>query len=149
MLGEGGMGAVWKAKDKLKEEARDRNPYVAVKLLQGDFKEHPEAFIALQRETSKQQRLAHPNIATVYDFDRDGETVYMTMEVMQGQPLDAFLRKNVPEEGLTEEEAMPLIEDICSGLAYAHQAGLVHSDLKPGNAFLVNDPGLRSVTRSA
>ena len=62
-LGEGGMGAVWKAKDKLKEEARDRNPFVAVKLLQGDFKEHPEAFIALQRETSKQQRLAHPNIA--------------------------------------------------------------------------------------
>ena len=54
-LGEGGMGAVWKAVDRLKQEARDRNPYVAVKLLQGDFKEHPEAFIALQRETSKQQ----------------------------------------------------------------------------------------------
>ena len=139
-LGEGGMGAVWKAKDKLKEEARDRNPYVAVKLLQGDFKEHPEAFIALQRETSKQQRLAHPNIATVYDFDRDGETVYMTMEVMEGEPMDSFIRKRVPPEGLTEEEAMPLIEDICSGLAYAHLASLVHSDLKPGNAFIVNDP---------
>ena len=93
-LGEGGMGAVWKGKDLLKEEAKDRNPYVAIKLLQADFKRHPEAFIALQRETSKQQRLAHPNIATVYDFDRDErtQTVFMTMEVMEGQPLDAFIR---------------------------------------------------------
>ena len=138
-LGEGGMGAVWKALDRLKAEARDRNPYVAVKLLQGDFKEHPESFIALQRETSKQQRLAHPNVATVYDFDRDGDTVYMTMEAMEGLPMDAFLRK-LPAGGLPEEEAMPLIEDICAGLAYAHAAGLVHSDLKPGNAYLVEDP---------
>ena len=139
-LGEGGMGAVWKAQDRLQVEARARNPYVAVKLLQGDFKEHPEAFIALQRETSKQQRLAHPNIATVYDFDRDGDTdtVYMTMEVMDGEPLDVFTRK-LPAGGLSEEEAMPLIEDICAGLAYAHEAKLVHSDLKPGNAFLVKD----------
>ena len=57
-LGEGGMGAVWKGKDMLKVEARAKDPFVAIKLLQGDFKEHPEAFIALQRETSKQQRLA-------------------------------------------------------------------------------------------
>jgi hypothetical protein len=138
-LGEGGMGAVWKAKDKLKEEARDRNPFVAVKLLQGDFKDHPEAFIALQREASKQQRLAHPNIATVYDFDRDGETVYMTMEAMDGVPLDEFIR-DLPAEGLPEEAVMVLIRDLCEGLAYAHRAGLVHSDLKPGNAFLVKDP---------
>jgi len=140
-LGEGGMGAVWKGKDLLKVEARDRNPFVAIKLLQGDFKEHPESFIALQRETSKQQRLAHPNIATVYDFDRDMDTgtVFMTMEVMEGEPLDAFIRK-LPVGGLDYEDAMPLVEDICAGLAYAHQAGLVHSDLKPGNAFLVRDP---------
>ena len=78
-LGQGGMGTIWKAVDKRREEARDRNPYIAIKLLAGDFKNHPEAFIALQRECAKQQRLAHPNIATVYDFDRDGETVYMTM----------------------------------------------------------------------
>jgi hypothetical protein len=71
LLGEGGMGAVWKGLDLLKVEARDRNPYVAIKLLGGDFRQHPESFIALQRETAKQQRLAHPNIATVYDFDRD------------------------------------------------------------------------------
>ena len=137
-LGEGGMGAVWKGKDRLKEEARDRNPYVAIKLLQGDFKEHPEAFIALQRETAKQQRLAHPNIATVFDFDRDDatNTVFMTMEVMEGQPMDSYVRK-LPAGGLSEEEAMPLIEQLCEGLSYAHQAGLVHSDLKPGNCFYV------------
>ena len=125
----------------LRPKAQDRNPYVAVKLLQGDFKEHPEAFIALQRETAKQQRLAHPNIATVYDFDRDESsgTVYMTMEVMDGKPMDEFARQDIPKDGLSEEQAMPLIRDLCAGLAYAHDAKLVHSDLKPGNTFLVKD----------
>ena len=143
-LGEGGMGSVWKGKDKLKEEARDRNPFVAIKMLQGDFKAHPEAFIALQRETAKQQRLAHPNIATVFDFDRDDAngTVFMTMEVLEGQPLDAYIRK-LPADGLPEEEAMPLIEQLCHGLGYAHQAGLVHSDLKPGNAFLTKEGNIK------
>ncbi|MBT6277335.1 MAG: protein kinase [Chromatiales bacterium] len=140
-LGEGGMGTVWKGVDKLKEEARDRNPYVAIKLLQGDFRHHPEAFIALQRETAKQQRLAHPNIATVFDFDRDDDTntVFMTMEVMSGDDLAAHIRRNLPPDGLPYEEAMVLIEQLGNGLAYAHQAGLVHSDLKPGNCFLTDE----------
>src|SRR5690606_6454115 len=93
VIGQGGMGAVYKAVDLLKVEARDRNPYIAVKLLIGDFKEHPEAFIALQRESAKAQRLAHPNIATVYDFDRDGETVYMTIELMVGAELAKYIKK--------------------------------------------------------
>ena len=139
-LGEGGMGAVWKGKDMLKVEARDRNPFVAIKLLQGDFKEHPEAFIALQRETSKQQRLAHPNIATVYDFDRDTDTdtVFMTMEVLDGQDLASFIRK-LPADGLDLDECMPYIEQLSAGLSYAHEAELVHSDLKPGNCFVTKE----------
>ncbi|MCW8831236.1 MAG: bifunctional serine/threonine-protein kinase/formylglycine-generating enzyme family protein [Gammaproteobacteria bacterium] len=138
LLGEGGMGMVYKAIDMLKVEAKDMNPYVAIKVLSEDFKEHPDAFISLQRETSKAQKLAHPNIATVYDFDRDKETVYMTMELLEGKPLDEFI-KSMPKEGLSEEEALEIITGLGEGLAYAHANGLVHSDFKPGNAFILYD----------
>lgn len=137
-LGEGGMGVVYKAVDLLKVEARDRNPYVAIKVLTESFKQHAESFIALQREASKAQRLAHPNIATVFDFDRDRGNVFMTMELLEGMPLNVYIKK-LPPGGLPEAEAMRLIEGLGSGLAYAHKQGLVHSDFKPGNAFLIKD----------
>jgi serine/threonine protein kinase len=138
VLGEGGMGKVYKARDLLKVEAKDKNPYIAVKTLTGDFKQHPESFIALQRESSKAQRLAHPNIATVYDFDRDGGTVYMTMEMMEGDELAKYI-KHLPAGGLPVPDAMHIIKQLCDGLAYAHSKQLVHSDFKPGNAFLTKD----------
>ncbi len=139
-LGEGGMGAVFMAIDKIKEEAQDKNCKVAVKVLNETFKQFRESFIALQRESSKQQRLAHPNIATVFDFDRDYTygTVFMTMEFMEGEPLDVFIRR-VPPEGLSYEEAQPIIDGMCHGLAYAHHHQLVHSDFKPANTFLNKD----------
>lgn len=142
VLGEGGMGKVYKARDLLKVEAKDKNPYIAVKTLSGDFKQHPESFIALQRESSKAQRLAHPNIATVFDFDRDGGTVYMTMELMEGEELARYI-KHLPPGGLPVSEAMGLIKQLCDGLAYAHSKSLVHSDFKPGNAFLLKDGTLK------
>ncbi len=137
-LGQGGMGIVFKAKDLLKVEAHDRDPYVAIKVLTDAFKKYSGSFIALQREASKAQRLAHPNIATVYDFDRDGNTVFMTMEYLQGKPLNQLI-KEINKKPLKLNHALHIIEELCSGLAYAHEKLLIHSDFKPGNCFLLND----------
>jgi len=137
-LGQGGMGVVFKAKDLLKVEAKDKDPYVAIKVLTDAFKKYSGSFIALQREASKAQRLAHPNIATVYDFDRDGNTVFMTMEYLQGKPLNLLI-KEINKKPLKLDHALHIIDELCSGLAYAHEKFLIHSDFKPGNCFLLND----------
>lgn len=138
LIGHGGMGAVYRARDLRKEEARDRNPHVALKLLNDDFREHPDALIALQREARKSQALAHPNIVTVYDFDREGSTVFLSMELMRGRPLDALIREH-GDFGLPAREALQLIEGMARGLAYAHQQGFAHADFKPGNVFVTED----------
>ncbi len=139
VLGVGGMGTVYKGVDLLKVEARDRNPYVALKVLNEDFKQHPDSFIALQREASRQQKLAHPNIATVYDFDRTGGNVYITMELLEGTPINEFIKKTVrPKGGLPFEEAYRITEGLGKALIYAHEHHIVHSDFKPGNCFITN-----------
>ena len=143
ILGVGGMGKVYKALDLLKAEAQDKKPHVAIKLLNDDFKEHPEAFISLQREASRQQKLAHPNIATIYDFDRVGgpnTPVFITMEFLDGLELKDYIRKKIRAKGgLPFAEAYHIIKQLGDGLTYAHERQLVHSDFKPGNAFFCND----------
>lgn len=134
-LGRGGMGVVFKARDLRKEEAQDRNPFVAIKLLNDEFRRHPESLKALQRESRKAQHLAHANVVTVYDFDRDGANVFMVMELLDGQSLDRIIREH-EETGLPIERALRLTRDLCRAMAYAHEQGVVHSDFKPANAFL-------------
>ncbi len=144
VLGAGGMGTVYRGRDALKLEARDRNPYLAIKVLNETFARRPDAFIALQREASRQQRLAHPNIATVFDFDRSGGTMFITMELLEGRTLDQFIRADVRKRGgMPLDEAMPLIEQMCSALSHAHQRGIVHADFKPGNCFLTDSGELK------
>lgn len=137
-IGRGGMGTVHAAEDRRKLEAEDPEPMVAVKVLQPALAKHPAAFMALQRESRRAQELAHPNIATVYDFDRDGELVFMTMELLRGSPLDAVIR-GTDGMGLEPRKAMQIVMGIAQGLAYAHRKGLVHADLKPSNVFLTED----------
>ncbi len=143
VLGTGGMGIVYKAKDLLMEEAQDRDPYVAIKVLNEEFKTHPEAFISLQRESRKSQRIAHPNIVNVYDFDRDDETVFMTMEYLDGDPLDELISR-YQSTGLPTDEAWEIIAAMTSALAHAHAERIIHSDFKPGNVF-VTKKGLTKV----
>lgn len=138
LIGKGGMGLVFAAIDRRKEEAHDPNPRVALKVLNADFQRHPQSFIALQREARKAQTLAHPNVVTVFDFDRDGDAVYMTMELLTGSSLESMVR-GARGKGVGRETALPIIRGIAEGLAYAHRKGIVHSDLKPGNVFVCND----------
>lgn len=135
VLGAGGMGIVYKAKDLLKVEAQDRDPYVAIKVLSEEFKAHPEAFISLQRESRKSQRIAHPNIVNVYDFDRDGDTVFMTMEFMDGSPLDEKINQ-YKTTGLPTDDCWEILFGLCSALSHAHAEHIIHSDFKPGNIFV-------------
>ena len=153
LLGKGGMGLVFGAIDRRKEEARDPNPRVALKVLNADFQRHPQSFMALQREARKAQTLAHPNVVTVFDFDRDGDAVYMTMELLKGRTLDSMVRE-ARGKGIGRDVALPIIRGIAEGLAYAHRKGIVHSDLKPGNVFITGgrhgeDSRLRHRARSA
>lgn len=138
VLGVGGMGKVYKAVDLRKKEAHDKNPYIAIKVLNDEFRDHPESLIALQREARKSQLLSHPNIVNVYDFDRDGDVVYMTMELLQGRPLDELINDIYPD-GMPEEIATPIINAIANAVLYAHQHGIIHSDLKPANVFITDD----------
>lgn len=138
VLGVGGMGVVYKARDRLKVEAQDRDPYIAIKVLSEEFKSHPEAFISLQRESRKSQRIAHPNTVKVYDFDRDGDTVFMTMEYMDGKPLDQLIRQ-YKVTGLPRDDAWVIIDGMSSALIHAHAENIVHSDFKPGNVFIIGN----------
>jgi serine/threonine protein kinase len=138
ILGAGGMGVVYKAKDLLKVEAQDREPYVAIKVLGEAFKAHPEAFISLQRESRKTQKIAHPNIVNVHDFDRDGDTVFMTMEYLDGKPLDKLISQ-YRATGLLHEDALKILQDISAALIYAHGQRIIHSDFKPGNIFVTKN----------
>ncbi|MEM9313263.1 MAG: serine/threonine-protein kinase [Pseudomonadota bacterium] len=136
-LGKGGMGEVYRALDLRKKELRDDQPYVAIKFLGEAFSRHPQALISLQREAKKTQALAHPNIVTVYDFDRDGSQVYMTMELLEGDVLSDWLhaRSKVAQQ----VDPGSIVIQLAEGLAYAHSKGFVHSDLKLENVFLTAD----------
>lgn len=137
-LGSGGMGQVFKALDRRREEAHDRQPYIALKVLNREVSAHPESFMALQREARRASTLAHPNVVTVYDFDRDGSRIYMTMEYLEGRGLDDFIDEDC-SEGRPLAEVLPIVRGVAMALEYGHQKRIVHCDLKPGNIFICKD----------
>ncbi|WP_411726561.1 protein kinase domain-containing protein [Methyloglobulus sp.] len=144
VIGSGGMGTIFRATDLRREEAHDQSPDVAIKVLNEEFKDYPDLFIALQRETKRTQQLAHPNIVNVYDFDRDDntDTVFMVMEILDGKPLTRYLTENAPH-GLPFKEAWPIIKGLSVALAYAHKQNIIHSDFKPGNVFITESGGVK------
>ncbi len=144
LVGQGGMSLVYRAVDKRKLEARSRNPYVAVKILEVSAKNKDAAFMALQREVQKSEILYHPNIVRAIDFDRDGDTVFMTLEFLSGRPLSTLI-KEMDTGGMAVKPAMELIAQMGAALQHAHQHGIVHADFKPGNVMLTDDNEIRVI----
>jgi serine/threonine protein kinase len=134
-LGAGGMGNVYKALDLIQKEAKEKNPWIAIKLLNVVELSSLDALICLQRETSKARSLSHPNIITVYDIDRDAGLVFMTMEYIEGISLEKWIEEHVPA---SVEQCLPIWQAVASALDYSHKKGLVHCDLKPGNIIISN-----------
>jgi peptidoglycan hydrolase-like protein with peptidoglycan-binding domain/tRNA A-37 threonylcarbamoyl transferase component Bud32 len=137
-IGSGGMGSVFKARDLRREEAQDRQPYVAVKTLNVDLLRREDSLKILQREARKAQSLSHPNIVRVYDFDRDDQIIFLTMELLEGLSLEAKIRAN-GLLGTSLQDALPILEQVASALEFAHAERIIHSDLKPANVFILNN----------
>ncbi|MFG1418004.1 serine/threonine-protein kinase [Xanthobacter sp. V0B-10] len=140
-LGRGGMGVVYRAVDRRRVEAAGSRPYVAVKLLHGDFGAHPDALRAMEAEARRTQDLSHPNIVAVHDFDRDGANPFMVMELLEGTSLDVRLRDDAAFAG--SPAAWTAIRDMFAGLGHAHAQGVTHADLKLANLFLCADGRLK------
>jgi serine/threonine protein kinase len=134
-IGEGGMGIVFRATD-LESQGLGGQESIAVKVLKSALRTHPDALRALNEEVRKGRLLAHPNIVSAYSFNRDQHQVFMTMEFLEGKPLDALLDEDFAR-GMPFERAWPIIEGMGSALAYAHDRGIVHSDFKPSNVFVL------------
>jgi serine/threonine protein kinase len=137
-LGRGGLGIVYKARDLRKSEAGDSNPYVAIKLFDEQITQDSDALLALQREVRSSLDIAHPNIASVYDFDRDGAQAFLVMELLEGESLDKFLRRGTGT-GLGAAEAFRITGAICNAMSYAHERGIVHGDFKASSVFLTRE----------
>ncbi len=141
-IGSGGMGVVYKAVDKRREEAGSDYPWVAIKVIKECYLYRPAALRALEREASKVQRLSHPNIVNVFDFDRDRERFFITMEWLDGMAL-AKLLKQSRSEPMSRTLALRVIRNAARGLAHAHKQGVVHADIKPNNIYLTRDQQIK------
>ncbi len=127
LLGQGGMGAVYKARQKELER------FVALKILPPGIGAAPAFAERFAREARALARLGHPNIVTLYDFGQTADGLfYFLMEYVEGANLRQVLRGGK----LSAEEALAIVPQICEALQYAHERGIIHRDIKPENILL-------------
>lgn len=142
LLGAGGMGAVYRARDLLHEQFGDPDPYIALKILSEEFAESPDASALLYSEFALTRRLRHDNVVRAHTFevDTDCQRAFITMEYMRGLTLDKLLCER--PLGLPWKELRDIVLPLLDTLAYAHRRGVLHGDMKPSNVMLSED-GLR------
>ncbi|WP_263638129.1 serine/threonine-protein kinase [Streptomyces sp. CoT10] len=135
LLGRGGMGEVWRARDEVLGRP------VAVKLLLAGGVD-PTAAARFHQEAQTTARLSHPNVVAVYDFGQADGRLYLVMEMVQGHSLAEQLASGGP---LTPREVAAIGSQTASGLAAAHRQGIIHRDIKPANLLLVPDGTVKVV----
>jgi eukaryotic-like serine/threonine-protein kinase len=135
-LGRGGMGVVYRAIDPR------IGRLVAIKMITGDYAKDPDYLNRFYREARSTGTLQHANIVTVYDLgDQDG-VPYLVMEYLEGEPLDKIIGSR---RDLSLPDRLDIIIQACNGLQYAHQHGVVHRDIKPGNIMVLKDGNVKLV----
>jgi serine/threonine-protein kinase len=129
-VGRGGMGVLYRAHDAALE--RD----VAVKMMHLDFTSDSHARERFQREARAVARLQHPNIVTIHELGEFDDTPFIVMEFLAGKDLEALLKDGTQ---LTLGRKVDIAAQLCEGLAFAHDQGIVHRDIKPGNVRVLED----------
>src|SRR5215472_8886013 len=130
LLGQGGMGAVYKARDVELERL------VALKLIRPDLATHPEILQRFKQELILAREVTHRNVIRIFDLGQAGGIRFTTMEYVEGRDLRTLLHE---KKKLTPEEAVPIFVQIAAALEAAHHAGVVHRDLKPQNVMVDKD----------
>src|SRR5262249_13010910 len=124
----GGMGTVYRALDP----ALDRE--VAIKVVSAEGELSVEQKARLIREGKACARLTHPNIVSIFDLGEDAGRLFIVMELLHGQDLKRIIAAHT---ALSVSDKLELLIQMCDGLHHAHQKGIVHRDIKPGNLFVV------------
>jgi serine/threonine protein kinase len=141
-LGNGGRGALFKALDRFRTTLPDARQYVALKILHAGGECSEQKLARLRLEFYCGQVLSHRNVVNCYDLDRDGEVVFCTMELLDGEPLSTVIER-LGSATMGKSQAWQLIRQLGAGLAHAHERGVVHGDLKPRNIFITREGELR------
>ncbi|MBW2495987.1 MAG: protein kinase [Deltaproteobacteria bacterium] len=129
-IGRGGMGLVYRARDR--RLGRD----VALKRMPDNLREHPTAVSLFLREAQAAARMNHPNIVTLYDADQDNGHFFITMELLDGLPLNQILELR---GRFGPRDTARIGRQVCAGLGYAHDQGIVHRDIKTANLFITRE----------
>jgi eukaryotic-like serine/threonine-protein kinase len=129
-VASGGMGEVWRATDQVLGRT------VAVKVLKTELVDEPTFLERFRAEARSAASLSHPGIAQVYDYGEEGRSAYLVMELVPGEPLSALLHR---EGALGTDRALDLVAQSAWALHAAHQGGVVHRDVKPGNLLVTPD----------